>query len=140
MKNFNISVKEHNVDNIPSILRDGVRNFNKPFLGDWPAIYFAICIEDEGQNLIGGISGYYFNEYVLVQWASVDEAYRKTGIGTRLFNYLDEFALSKNCKFIHLETMEFQARKFYEKFGFVVEATIPDWFNGYAIHIMRKKL
>lgn len=139
MENFNLNIKENDVSDIPSRLRQGIINYNKPFLGKWNAIDFAISIEDEHKNLIGGVSGYYADEYVIVQWACVDESYRKKGIGTKLFKQLDEFTLSKKCKFIHLETMEFQAKDFYEKFGFQVISTLPNWFNGYSLHIMRKQ-
>lgn len=139
MKNFNIYIKENDLADIPSKLRQGLINYNKPFLGEWSPVDFAISIEDENKNLIGGVSGYYADEYVIVQLACVDESYRKKGIGTILFKKLDDFTLSKKCKFIHLETMEFQAKDFYEKFGFSVVSTLPNWFNSYSLHIMRKK-
>ena len=139
MENFNLYVKENDISDIHSKLREGIIDYNKHFLGDKIAADFSITIEDENKHLIGGVSGYRSGEYVMVQWVWVDEHYRAKGVGTRLFKKLDEFTLSKKCKFLTLETLEFQAKDFYEKFGFSVAATLPNWFYGYSLHIMRKQ-
>ena len=39
-----------------------------------------------------------------------------------------------------LETHSFQARPFYEKYGYQVFATLDDWPPGHAKYFMRKQL
>lgn len=138
MEDINLYIKEGDVSSIATSLKQGVVNFNTPFLGERKFVDFAITIEDKAQILIGGISGHYVDKYVIVEWVWIDEKYRNKGLGKNLFKKLDDFTLSKNCRFIHLDTMEFQAKEFYQRFGFTVVSTLPNWFKEYDMHIMRK--
>ncbi|WP_206425200.1 GNAT family N-acetyltransferase [Rickettsiales endosymbiont of Stachyamoeba lipophora] len=61
-------------------------------------------------------------------------------MGRKLFAELEQYAKSKNCKYIQLDTFEFQAKPFYEKLGFKCIGTIKEWIKGYDWHFMRKVL
>jgi ribosomal protein S18 acetylase RimI-like enzyme len=70
----------------------------------------------------------------------VEEKRRHQGLGTKLFNELEKFAISKNCKMLQLYTTEFQAKKFYEKIGFSIAAILENAFMGHSVYTMRKLL
>lgn len=138
--NLNVIVSEENYDNLRPLIKKGLLAFNHPFLGEWKDQTFTIYAEDENKEIIGGICGSYANDYMKVEYVWVDEKYRKQGLGRKIFQQLDEFALAKNCKYIDLETAQFQAKDFYGKLGFNLIATLPNWYGCYDSYIMRKFL
>lgn len=137
---FNFLITEQATETLHSTIKDGVLKFNLPYLGEWKSQSFAIHVENEDHNIIGGIAGNYANDYMTVEWAWIDQQHRLQGLGKTIFKQLDEFAKSKKCKYIDVETLSFQAKGFYEKLGFSLISTLPDWVNGHDSHILRKKL
>ncbi|MBR4725963.1 MAG: GNAT family N-acetyltransferase [Lachnospiraceae bacterium] len=71
----------------------------------------------------------------------VEETYRKQGIGTALLREAERVARKRGCHFITLGTFDFQARPFYEKYGFEVCGTIEDCpTKGHMHYDMIKRL
>lgn len=135
-----ILVSEENYDQLRPLIKKGLLAFNHPFLGEWRDQTFTIYAENEDADIVGGICGSYANDYMKIEWVWIDEQYRGQGLGRKIFNQLHDLALAKNCKYIDLETLEFQAKDFYEKLGFKLIATLPNWVGGYDAYIMRKFL
>ena len=67
-------------------------------------------------------------------------AARGAGNGTRLLQAAEAYAVERGCFAATLETHSFQARPFYEKYGYQVFATLDDWPPGHAKYFMRKQL
>ena len=63
-------------------------------------------------NNLSGKEAYIMNLYTLPEW-------RKRGIGSKLFQYLLDYALENRISLIRLHTTEV-GRSIYEKFGFVI--------------------
>ena len=72
----------------------------------------------------------------------VDEACRGQNLGTKIMDQIITYARSKSCEFIKLYTLDFLARGFYEKQGFVVIATFPKTASphSYEYYMLRKIL
>ena len=60
----------------------------------------------------------------------VKEEYRKMKIGTALINEIIKYCEEDKIDGIHLYTLDFQAKGFYEKMGFTLVAEIKDWPVG----------
>jgi ribosomal protein S18 acetylase RimI-like enzyme len=71
---------------------------------------------------------------------AVDEAYRGNEIGTKLMYKIEEKAKEQNVYSINLGTVEFQAKKFYEKLGYKVVFIKENDPRGYNSYSMVKKL
>ena len=70
-----------------------------------------------------------------MQWLDIDilfinENFRKNGIGSQLISKAVEFCKKENLIGMHLYTLDFQAKGFYEKQGFKLIAEIKDWPKG----------
>lgn len=50
--------------------------------------------------------------------------------GTKLINTLIDYCIENNLIGIHLTTLDFQAKGFYEKLGFKLIAKIENWPHG----------
>ncbi|MDE7193282.1 MAG: GNAT family N-acetyltransferase [Oscillospiraceae bacterium] len=98
-------------------------------------------IVDENGNVIAGCVAeiYCWNiAWVDVLW--VDEAHRKSGLGSRLLKETEDIAVKENCSLIHLDTFDFQAKDFYIKHGYEIFGTLEDCPEGHCRYYLKKKL
>lgn len=123
-----------------TFLKNGVVDYNKRYLGEWKPKPFSIYIRNAEGDIIAGVCGDYIKAYTRINWTWVHEDYRSRGVGRRVLNTLEEFAREKGCRYMQLDTMDFQAKPFYLRLGFFVVATLPNWINGHECYIMRKEL
>ena len=90
---------------------------------------FAFCYI-ENEDIIGFSAGNIQNAYYrtgrlcYISVLIVDSKYRGHGIGTKLTNYVKDFAIKNNCNAIELESgfKREKAHIFYEKYGFTKTA------------------
>ena len=71
---------------------------------------------------------------------AVAEPFRRQGYGAKLLRAAEDEARTQGCYNAFLTTFSFQAKPFYEKFGYEVVADIPDYPNGHSYHVLKKKL
>lgn len=123
-----------------NIIEEGVLAYNRRYIKNWIPKPFTLSAKDIDYQIIGGIVGERVDIYIKVDWVWVDEKFRRYGIGRDLFMHLEKYAYKYCCRFIQLDTADFQARVFYEKLGFEIVATLPKWVGGYDCYVMQKKL
>ncbi|MDO5556501.1 MAG: GNAT family N-acetyltransferase [Clostridia bacterium] len=82
------------------------------------------------EEIIGGIVVYEKMQWIQVDTLFVDEKYRNKKLGSQLIAKLIEYCKSNNLIGIHLTTLDFQAKGFYEKQNFTLIAEIKDWPKG----------
>ena len=91
-------------------------------------LFGLYAIEDN--KIIGGIVGNEKMQWLDIDTLFVDEEHRNKDIGTKLIERTIEYCKENNLIGIHLTTMEFQAKGFYEKMNFELIAKIKDWPKG----------
>ncbi|PTA51312.1 GNAT family N-acetyltransferase [Shewanella morhuae] len=74
----------------------------------------------EGE-LLAGISGKTFGNWFLIDYLWVDDSLRQQKIGTRLLLAAESQAKERGCQFVLLDTLDFQAKPFYERHGYKVQ-------------------
>jgi GNAT superfamily N-acetyltransferase len=97
-----------------------------------------IYLFDSDEMLIGGLAGvtYWGALYIDMLW--VRETMRSQGLGTALMQRAEAEALERGCTFAWLRTFSFQARPFYEQFGYTVFGELRDHPPGHTCFFMRK--
>lgn len=82
---------------------------------------FAILLKNPQGKVFGGISGasYYGALHIDMLWT--DTSIRGQGYGKKLVSAAEELAKEQSCHFLTLTTMSFEAERFYEKLGYLVE-------------------
>lgn len=78
-------------------------------------------------------------------WLDIDhlwlhEDYRRQGLGARLLQTAEKEARRRGCRRAMLKTFSFQARGFYEKFGYRVTGQLDDYPPGESFYWMVKEL
>ena len=80
-----------------------------------------------------------------LNWIATDPAAVRKGVGTELLKAIEDLSRKRGGRFLNLETSSTEtygaARAFYERHGYTVMATIPDYYSdGDAMLIFRKEL
>jgi len=69
-------------------------------------------------ELLAGLSGRTFGNWLMVDYLWVSENCRGQGYGKRLMQEAENLARSRGCRFVLLDTLDFQARPFYQQLGY----------------------
>jgi len=70
----------------------------------------------------------------------VSELFRSQGYGAKLLEAAEDKARDQGWHGAYLTKSSFQARPFYEKFGYELVANIPDYPNGHSYYVLKKTL
>jgi GNAT superfamily N-acetyltransferase len=98
------------------------------------------AFDDDGA-LAGGLLGTSQLSWLKTEILFVEEAHRKYGVGRELMQRAENEARSRGCTQAYVDTMQWQARGFYEKLGYRVAGELPDWdSHGHAKYFLIKKL
>ena len=98
-------------------------------------------VEDTKGEIIAGILSkiYCWNcMYIDALW--VKGQYRKDGLGTKLLKEVEKIAKDKNCKLIHLDTFDFQAKDFYVKHGYEIFGILDQCPENHKRYFMKKNI
>jgi GNAT superfamily N-acetyltransferase len=123
-----------------TFVRDGLALFNVAVTGDAYYSPLAIFLKDERGAVLGGALGHVWGGWLDLDTLWVAEPFRGQGHGAKLLRAAEDEARTQGCHGVFLTTFSFQARPFYEKFGYEVVADIPDYPKGHSHHVLKKKL
>lgn len=137
---YNISFESNPTPENTQILSDGIFTEAKNKKDLNPVTYFAFFIRDDANKIVAGCNGdiLYGQLYVSQLW--VDEKIRNQGYGTKLMQSVEEYAKKNACHFISVNTMDFEAKPFYEKLGFFVEFERHGFDKDSVFYFLRKNL
>lgn len=136
---FQLIISEVPIDKYQAILKEEVAIFNKKnHIVDVTDTFNMIA--KDGDICVGGVQSEVYNDMVYVSRIAILPSYRHQKIGSALMNHVIQYAKDSNMKYITLGTADFQARPFYEKFGFKVVYKKFDNPKGYYSYTMVKML
>ncbi|OXX74824.1 GNAT family N-acetyltransferase, partial [Vibrio sp. V19_P1S1T109] len=69
----------------------------------------------------------------------VSDSVRSNGLGSKLLQQLENYALSKGVTNYRLETTSFQALDFYKKQGYVLFGQLPDMPPTFTSYFLKKQ-
>jgi GNAT superfamily N-acetyltransferase len=124
-------------------INDGLHNYNlRHFPKDLGGRYEEInlFIKDENGNIRGGISGAICWNWLEIYTLYLDEDIRKQGYGANLLSAMEEIAIEKECDFVKLDTISFQALGFYVKKGYKVFGSLDHVGREYKHYYLKKDL
>ena len=77
-----------------------------------------IYLEDEQGNLVGGMVAETFGNWLEIEYLYVSDDLRGQGIGSKILETAENESRNRGCKYSFVDTFNFQAPKFYEKYGY----------------------
>lgn len=121
-------VIEHNLSKLPDDVKHPVKNI-------------SFILRDEGEKILGGITGTIFWYHLHIDFLWIDESLRGKGYGKELLNRIEKIAREHRCNLIQLDTFSFQAPNFYQKYGYEIVGIIEEHPNkGSQQYYLKKKL
>lgn len=100
----------------------------------------VLAIEDRNSQVVGGLWGRTSYDWLFVELLFVPEWLRGRGVGTDLMRRAEAEAVARGCRNAWLDTLEFQARGFYERLGYTCFGQLEDYPVGWSRFFMRKAL
>jgi ribosomal protein S18 acetylase RimI-like enzyme len=123
-----------------ALIVNGLVAFNESKVGDARFKEFGIFASGESESIVAGLLGFMLWNGCFISMFWVAEPVRRKGIGRQLLAKAEELAIQSGRDRIHLDTFDFQARGFYEKYGFQVFGTIEDYPIGHKRYYLIKIL
>ncbi len=110
--------------------------------GVMPIDVKKLCVfaRDSKGNIIGGIIGKTYWNYLEVSFLWVHEEYRTKGHGSALLSAAEQEALKRGCCHVLLDTFSFQALGFYTKLGYEEFGCLAGFTGNHKRHYLSKRL
>jgi GNAT superfamily N-acetyltransferase len=126
------------------IISQGIESFNENHIPVKvvyePDTRFAVFARDDSGNLIGGIRANAFWNYCIIELLWLSEAARGKGLGSQMMKEVEAHAHKLGFQYVRTETLDFQAKPFYEKLGYEVSGELMDYPKGHSTYCLAKKL
>ena len=113
--------------------------FNREHVELGPIGPLAVLLRDNDGATVGGLWGTTLFRWLRIELLFVPEALRGSATGTAIMAEAEAIAVARGCIGASLDTYSFQARGFYEKLGYTLVGTIPDFPPGGARHFLQKR-
>ncbi|HEX2092459.1 MAG TPA: GNAT family N-acetyltransferase [Longimicrobiaceae bacterium] len=118
----------------------GVRDFNRAVAGQEPPRSVGCFLRDEDGCVVGGVWGMLWGSSLRVLALWVDESLRGQRHGATLLRELESYAAGQGYLLAHVETLDFQARPFYERQGYQLFGELEEVAPGHTLYFLRKDL
>ncbi|MGL4437823.1 MAG: GNAT family N-acetyltransferase [Bosea sp. (in: a-proteobacteria)] len=118
----------------------GLIAYNRSQIGRRKWKNIAITIRNDAGEIVGGVTGEAWADWLFVQLLWLDEAYRGNDYASRAMDALEDEARAFGAKHAYLDTFSFQAQPFYEKRGYRVFGTLENYPDAHTRYWMTKAL
>lgn len=123
-----------------SVIGGGISQYNEEQAGKDDPKWVCFVVKGPNEDVVGGIIGATFYEWLHVDLMWVRDDLRGQGYGRRLLALAEEEARQRGARHAYLDTFSFQAPGFYEKNGYHVFGELPDFPPGHQRYFMTKAL
>ncbi len=115
---MSVQIKPDNSPKFADEVKQQIVSFNAQF---WDASLrqpLGLKITAANGSLLAGLSGRTFGNWFMLDYLWVAEECRGHGYGKSLMHEAEKIARNRGCRFVLLDTLDFQARPFYQQLGY----------------------
>ena len=134
-----IQLEHENHKAVANFLKNEIVKFNQQ---QWNVEKrpIAISFRDCNEGIVAGVSGVTFGNWLQLERLWVNDTLRGQGLGQQLLSAVEQEAKQRGCAFVFVDTLDFQAKPFYEKNGYEVQCTQEHYPITGARHYLIKRL
>ena len=122
------------------IIGDLIRTYNRSKREVAESEPLSLYVEDENGEIMAGLVAETFGNWLEIEYLFVKEDLRGQGIGSQLLQQAESEAKKRNCRFAFVNTYQFQAPAFYQKYGYKEVFTLKDYPYTGQRHYYQKDL
>ena len=137
---FRITVDESPSQKDRDVVVEGLLQFNIPYIGHPNPASLGAFIRDESGNAIGGLVGQIKWRWLYIEKLWIPDEVRGKGLGKKLMLDSEDFARTRGCVGIRVDTFEYQALEFYKSLGYEQFGVNEGYPPGYRQFHLRKPL
>jgi GNAT superfamily N-acetyltransferase len=120
-------------------IRDPPVAYNLARFGESDKRKLIITIRDGEDTVTGGLVGYTARGWLYVQLLFVPETMRGQGTGPKLLAMAEEEARKRGCMGAYIDTMNPDALRLYQRFGFTKIGSLSPLSTGQSITWLEKR-
>jgi len=136
-----MQVRLENIESQKSqIIGDLIRSYNRSKREVAESESLNLYVEDDSGELMAGLVAETFGNWLEIEYLFVKEDLRGQGIGSQLLQQAESEAKKRNCRYVFVNTYQFQAPAFYEKQGYKEIFTLKDYPYTGQRHYYQKDL
>lgn len=126
-------------EEIDEFITHKTRQYNKQFVED---DYQPLSVHASSENgdVIGGLVGKTYWNYLEVEFLWVEDAHRRQGLAAKIMAEAEREARQRGCHTIILDTYEFQALGFYERIGFQQFGQLDEFAGRFKRYYLKKTI
>jgi GNAT superfamily N-acetyltransferase len=134
-------IPEHDTapDNI-GFLGQRLTEYNEDAVGYGDQARVAAFARDEDGDIVGGVFGSTYWDWLEISLLWVREDLRGQGIGSRLLKAAEAAGVERGCHHAMLDTFSFQSPTFYRKHGYEVFGEIDGFAGAHTRYYLQKRL
>ena len=117
-----------------------IRSYNRSKRETAESEPLNIYVEDDSGELMAGLVAETFGNWLEIEYLFVKEGLRGQGIGSQLLQQAESEAKKRNCRFAFVNTYQFQAPAFYQKYGYQEVFTMKGYPYTGQRHYYQKEL
>lgn len=136
--NVTIEVADWIDEDFAADVSGGLAAFNAEALGPSRQRDLAVSVFADDE-LVGGLAGFTAWDWLFVKWLWIREDVRGQGLAARAVETAERDAVKRGCRAAWLDTLNPDAKRLYERCGFVVFGELPDFFAGSTRFFMQKR-
>ena len=105
----------------------GLRSYNNQFIDTRAWGQFGVYSRNEEGSMLGGLIASKKGLWLCIDYLWVSEDTRGSGLGSKLMSEAEQEGKRTGCKHVLVDTFSFQALPFYEKKGYHLQMSLPDF-------------
>ena len=117
-----------------------IRSYNRSIRETAESEPLNLYIEDEQGQLLAGLVAETFGNWLELEYLFVKDDLRGQGIGSQLLQRAESEAKNRNCRYVFVNTYQFQAPAFYQKHDYQEVFTLKDYPCTGQRHYYQKDL
>ena len=137
---MNIEVIENPEAELIALLDKKIADFNWAHWEVSERKAIAVKISDDNGQVIAGAAGRTFGDWLMINTLWVSETLRGQNVGSKILQQIELAAQARGCNKALLDTLNFQAKPFYEKHGYQVQWTQQGYPKTGCRYYMMKQL
>ncbi len=139
-KEYDIVYVEKPEESAWGIIGRGVGDFNKQQVGDNKFQRLCFVLHSPDQEIVGGILGETYWEWLYIDLLWVKDELRGRGHGHSLLTLAEQEARQRGAKKAYLDTFSFQSPDFYKKHGYQAFGELENFPSGHQRYFLQKQL